>query len=730
MAPISLTKFQNIAYQCIHEESSKRPTAYALLIQLKKALENQEKWEDLNTSLDEIMLATQDFCHDNLIGKSDFWSVYKGQVTCADGCEIIAAKRLDRRSCQRETERMAELEILLEYTHENIISLVGYCNEKGEKILVYDYASISKGSLDRWLKYDGLTWRKRLEICIDIARGLVFLHGTSDIKQEVVIHGDIKSSNILLDDDWKAKITDFGQSLVRPIHQEIKHVVNNAKGTPGYCDPQNITTGFLTKESDIYSFGVLLFEMLCGRSVMEDKNSIADQKLVHLVRQLVMKDKNSKAQNLVHLVRQHYDEGKLYDMVFEATKTQMAPKSFTTFQKIAYRCIHEDRTSRPIANDVLIQLQLALKDQLDFEVWEPQLPRDYKKIIQTADSRDMSYEDIYTSLHQGILLQNKKVWFSVGANGERVERRSAAELHFYSPSGRLYWISESQDRESSNECMELTYKIGNKYFHSHYTEDTADGWSMIPLYQFPNPKDGVDIDIIVEGFLGSHFKKQAIYLEGVEFRAISNMTQEEIEELEKVNMAEAQQSPTDMARRRYHEKEKKPSIVFRLQSIKLKLMLLSSSRAIEDLAIANFLFLLMEIVDKVEVLAKEVEVLGSVACFQSQEMVKDMDINFDMTVRHKAIFECLGAPHAQDFLLAIPIGGLVCRKACLDSFGEHAVHCKELSGFKYRHDMVRDVLFDVCRLAGISAKKEAPVNFLTDALDGRSTLRPADVLIF
>ncbi|GJZ78586.1 hypothetical protein Tco_0643423 [Tanacetum coccineum] len=133
--------------------------------------------------------------------------------------------------------------------------------------------------------------------------------------------------------------------------------------------------------------------------------------------------------------------------------------------------------------------------------------------------------------------------------------------------------------------------------------------------------------------------------------------------------------------------------------------------------------------------------------------------HFDMTMRQKAVFECLRAPHAQDFLLAIPIDGLgqhmspveyrtilkyrlmiplfpvdavwpVCRKACLDSVGEHAVHCKELSGFKCRHDMVRDVLFDICRRAGISAKKEAPVNFLTDPSNGRSTLRPADVLVF
>ena len=130
-----------------------------------------------------------------------------------------------------------------------------------------------------------------------------------------------------------------------------------------------------------------------------------------------------------------------------------------------------------------------------------------------------------------------------------------------------------------------------------------------------------------------------------------------------------------------------------------------------------------------------------------------------MSVRQKAVFECLQAPHAQDFLLAIPIDGLgqhmssieyrtilkyrlmipifpndeicpICRKACLDSFGEHAVHCKELPGFKYRHDLVRDVLFDIFRRAGVSVKKEAPVNFLTDPSEGRSTLRPADILVF
>jgi len=141
------------------------------------------------------------------------------------------------------------------------------------------------------------------------------------------------------------------------------------------------------------------------------------------------------------------------------------------------------------------------------------------------------------------------------------------------------------------------------------------------------------------------------------------------------------------------------------------------------------------------------------------ESVQDKEVKFDMTTRQRAIFGCLQAAQAQDFLLAIPIDGLgqhmspveyrtilryhlmiplfpidevfpVCRKACLDTFGKHVVHCKELLGFKYKHGFVRDVLFDIFRRAGISVKKEVPVNFLTDPLDKRSTLRHADVMVY
>ncbi|GKC30568.1 kinase-like domain, phloem protein 2-like protein, partial [Tanacetum coccineum] len=509
------------------------------------SLISQEKIEHLNISLDDIMLATQDFSLDNLIGKGGSGPVYKGQVTCAQGCEIIAVKRLDRMSNQRETQRVTELEVLLEYKHENIIALLGRCNEKRENIMVYEYAS--KGSFDRWLKYDGLTWRKRLEICIDIARGLAFLHGTSGAKQEVVIHGDIKSAHVLLNDDWKAKIAHFGCSLICPINQEMRYVVNNAKGTPGYCDPLNTTTGVLTKESDIYSFGVLLFEMLCGRSVVEHNSS--------------------RAHNLVHLVRDHFEEGTLYEIVFEATKRHLAPKSLTTFLNIARQCLHEERSKRPTANDVLIQLKKSLELQLKhpitplYSVGSNSSPPssfltfNFDSMGKFTGLRSMLYGDGYRNRFGQV------AWI---ADSSMMYLQFKIKAHLLSP-GVNYGVNLlfkfSDPRKKSITSMDLEYHIGNKFLRSHCTTKRDDGWLMKELFQFSSLAEEADIDVFLLGLSGSHYVNQVVYIEGIEFRAINNaslhshsifvlsfinlMTHEEMEELKRVSTANVQQSPTD-----------------------------------------------------------------------------------------------------------------------------------------------------------------------------------------
>lgn len=236
---------------------------------------------------------------------------------------------------------MRELQISLEYKHENVIGLVGYCDEKDEKILVYEYAS--KSSLDGYLKQPSLTWLKRLNICIGVASALDFFHGGSG-KQAKVVHRDIKTANILLTHDWEAKLADFGLSLISPITKETDYVIDGVCGTEGYIDPLYKKSKFLTIESDIYSFGVVLFEILCGIST-------------HTIFK-------REGYYLPDFIKRKFEEGKREEVVFEQIRKEVVPESLTTFQDIAYRCLNLERGERPKANEVLVQLKRALEFQV------------------------------------------------------------------------------------------------------------------------------------------------------------------------------------------------------------------------------------------------------------------------------------------------------------------------------------------------------------------------------
>ncbi|KAF5824347.1 putative protein kinase RLK-Pelle-LRR-I-1 family [Helianthus annuus] len=292
-------------------------------------------------SLEDIKRATHNFHHDNFIGGGGFGKVYKGNLQDGDGIKTIVAKRLDTRFGQGEQQFFSELQILLEYNHENVIRLVGYCDENDEKVLIYEY--LSKGSLDRYLNDTSLTWVKRLNICIDVARALDFLHGGVG-KQAKVIHRDIKTENILLKNDWKAKLADFGLSLICSINQETDYIIDHACGTRGYVDPLYRQSGFLTIESDIYSFGVVLFEILCGRSTFA----------IH----------KHEGHYLPDFIKNKFEEGKHAEVVFEQIKEQIVPQSLTTFQEIAYQCLHLEREKRPTIKKVLVELKKALEFQV------------------------------------------------------------------------------------------------------------------------------------------------------------------------------------------------------------------------------------------------------------------------------------------------------------------------------------------------------------------------------
>ncbi|KAJ0687540.1 putative protein kinase RLK-Pelle-LRR-I-1 family [Helianthus annuus] len=288
-------------------------------------------------SLEDIKRVTQNFHDDNFIGGGGFGKVYKGNLQDGDGFKTIVAKRLDTRFGQGEQQFFSELQILLDYKHENVIGLVGYCDETDEKVLIYEY--LSKGSLDRYLNHTSLTWVKRLNICIDVARALDFLHGGVG-KQAKVIHRDIKTENILLNNDWKAKLADFGLSLICSINQETDYIIDHACGTKGYVDPLYRQSGFLTIESDIYSFGVVLFEILCGRSTFE-----IQKREGHYLRDFIEKS---------------FKEGKHGEVVFKQIREHIVPKSLITFQEVAYQCLHLEREKRPTTKKVLMQLKKAL----------------------------------------------------------------------------------------------------------------------------------------------------------------------------------------------------------------------------------------------------------------------------------------------------------------------------------------------------------------------------------
>ncbi|KAJ0560042.1 putative protein kinase RLK-Pelle-CrRLK1L-1 family [Helianthus annuus] len=196
---------------------------------------------------------------------------------------------------------MTEIMMLSRYRHKNLVSLVGFCDEADEKILVYEYEF--NGSLEKYLNSNTLTWVQRLKICVGAARGLEYLHNPLETQQRV-LHRDIKSANVLLSEVWEAKVSDFGLSKIGPANQEFTFLVSNAVGTPGYCDPLYAEKGILTKESDVYSFGVVLFEVLCGRLCIVERG-------------------DERYRWLTQLAQRSYEEGKLDDIIFNGLREQM-----------------------------------------------------------------------------------------------------------------------------------------------------------------------------------------------------------------------------------------------------------------------------------------------------------------------------------------------------------------------------------------------------------------------
>nr|XP_043626896.1 probable serine/threonine-protein kinase PBL1 [Erigeron canadensis] len=298
-----------------------------------------KEFEHLKIKLEDIIKSTNNFSRDNFIGQGGFGPVYTGEITHAKGHTIVAFKRLNRDHGQGDPEFWKEIMMLSIYRHENIVSLLGYCDDSKENILVYEYAS--RKSLDQYLHHDGLTWVQRLKICIGAARGLAHLHNPQDTQLRL-LHRDIKSSNILLDENWNAKISYFGLSKFGPANKMFTYFITDAVGTLGYCDPLYMESGLLTKESDVYSFGVVLFEVLCGRLCIRHRND---------------------TQPLITMVRKYKEEKKISELIYNKIENTINPNALEVFVKIAYQCLERERKERPSMTHIVEALEHTLEIQ-------------------------------------------------------------------------------------------------------------------------------------------------------------------------------------------------------------------------------------------------------------------------------------------------------------------------------------------------------------------------------
>ncbi|KAF3446901.1 hypothetical protein FNV43_RR12081 [Rhamnella rubrinervis] len=238
-------------------------------------------------TLSELKKATRDFRPDTVLGEGGFGRVFKGWVDDKTYTPsrvgvgmAVAVKKSNPDSSQGLQEWQAEVKFLGKFSHPNLVKLLGYCWEENQFLLVYEY--MQKGSLENHLFRKGaepLPWETRLKIATGAARGLAFLHTS----EKSVIYRDFKTSNILLDGGYNAKLSDFGLAKLGPINGN-SHVTTRIMGTYGYAAPEYVATGHLYIKSDVFGFGVVLLEMLTGLRALDTNRPTQQQNLVEWAR--------------------------------------------------------------------------------------------------------------------------------------------------------------------------------------------------------------------------------------------------------------------------------------------------------------------------------------------------------------------------------------------------------------------------------------------------------------
>ncbi|XP_031119284.1 probable leucine-rich repeat receptor-like protein kinase At5g49770 [Ipomoea triloba] len=286
-------------------------------------------------SFEELAKCTNNFSEANTIGSGGYGKVYRG--TLSNG-QLVAIKRSQQGSKQGAPEFKSEIELLSRVHHKNVVGLVGFCFEEDEQMLIYEF--IPNGTLKESLSGKSgikLDWMKRLRIALGAASGLQYLH---DLVNPPIIHRDVKTNNILLDERLNAKVADFGLSKSLSEH-EMTHVTTQIKGTMGYMDPEYYMTNQLTEKSDVYSFGVVLLEIITARPPIE------------------------KGKYIVREVKEAMDKTKdmygLLGVLDPAIRSSVTPTSIEKLVDLAFRCVEDETLKRPTMREVVKEIESIME---------------------------------------------------------------------------------------------------------------------------------------------------------------------------------------------------------------------------------------------------------------------------------------------------------------------------------------------------------------------------------
>ncbi|XP_004516992.1 probable serine/threonine-protein kinase PBL19 isoform X1 [Cicer arietinum] len=309
----------------------------------------EEKGHNLRVfSFSELKRATSDFSRLLKIGEGGFGSVFKGSIKPVGGNGdpiLVAIKRLNKDALQGHKQWLTEVQFLGVVEHPNLVKLIGYCALDGERgiqrLLVYEY--MPNRSLEAHLfnkAYDPVPWKTRLEIALGAAQGLSYLHEELEVQ---IIYRDFKCSNVLLDENFKPKLSDFGLAREGPEAGDT-HVSTAVMGTHGYAAPDYIETGHLTAKSDVWSFGVVLYEILTGRRSLERNRPKLEQKLLEWVK--------------------HYPpDSKKFEMIMDSRlEGQYSINAARKMAKLADHCLRKSAKDRPTMSQVVERLKQIIQD--------------------------------------------------------------------------------------------------------------------------------------------------------------------------------------------------------------------------------------------------------------------------------------------------------------------------------------------------------------------------------